>query len=152
MSSRRAGCPRPTEVPLGDIPPRLFERFRMLTAGCGHPALQHHRRPSLNLVGGGVYDAPPSIDALPYVAPPHPQIPKKYPPCCPFQGNTALRACFYFMRGGIPSPSRSPMQRKRISFFSRIFQILFPSVALTRATEGSFAPIGEKTFLRRSLQ
>ena len=54
----RAGCPRPTEVPLGDIPPRLSECCRMLTAGCGHPALQQNRGRFANHVGGGVYDAP----------------------------------------------------------------------------------------------
>ena len=58
LPCRRGRCPRPTEVPLGDIDPRLSGRFRMLTAACRQAALQHHRRPSLELVGGGVHDAP----------------------------------------------------------------------------------------------
>ena len=37
---------------------RLSECCRMLTAACRQAALQHHRRPSLELVGGGVHDAP----------------------------------------------------------------------------------------------
>ena len=40
------------------IDPRLSGHFRMLTAACRQAALQHHRRPSLELVGGGVHDAP----------------------------------------------------------------------------------------------
>ena len=78
------------------IDPHLSGHFPMLTAARGQAALQHHRRLSLELVGGGVYDAPfqravdkrqplqglqnalglvvgaaicrpPSTDALPYV-------------------------------------------------------------------------------------
>ena len=67
-------------------PPRLPPHFRMLTAACGQAALQHHRRPSLELagrrkrrplqrllnalgliVGGDAHIAPPSIEPLSYV-------------------------------------------------------------------------------------
>ena len=39
-------------------PPRLSNCCRMLTAGCGHPALQHRKRPSLELVGAGACRQP----------------------------------------------------------------------------------------------
>ena len=66
-----------------------------------HPALQHHRRPTIDLVGAAIC-RPPSTDALPCVAP------HQRPPCVKGAGSRSetggliARKCFIECEGSYP--------------------------------------------------